>query len=58
MIDNKLLASKSQMYKIRANGNGQIIEHGFTSQKKALERVKEYKLIYPNDSFTIIGYDK
>lgn len=57
MSDNILLASKSQRYEIIA-GNGQVLEHGFTSQKKALAAVKEFKLRYPGDRFSIRGYDK
>lgn len=56
MTDNRLLSSRSQRYEIIAN-NGQVLEHGFTSQKKALARIKEYKAIYPNDRFYISGYD-
>lgn len=55
--DNKALASRSQRYEIKAQ-NGQILEHGFTSQKKALAVLKEYKRRYPQDSFYISGYDK
>lgn len=54
--DNRLLSHKTQRYEIKA-GNGQVLEHGFTSQKKARERVKEYKKAYPEDHFTIWGYD-
>lgn len=56
MTDNRLLSSRSQRYEIKAS-NGQVLEHGFTSQKKALARIKEYKAIYPNDRFSINGYD-
>lgn len=56
MTDNKLLSKRTQRYEVRAN-NGQVLEHGFTSQKKALETVKKYKLIYPDERFSIIGYD-
>lgn len=56
MTDNKLLASRSQRYEVRAN-NGQVLEHGFTSQKKALACMKKYKKLHPNDSFYISGYD-
>lgn len=57
MTDNKLLSSRSQRYEIKAS-NGQVLEHGFTSQKKALERIKEYKKAYPEDKFFIWGYTK
>ena len=53
--DNKLLVTRSQRYEIRAE-NGQVLEHGFTSQKAALVRIKEYKKRYPNEHFTIMGY--
>ena len=56
MTDNKLLSSRSQRYEVRAN-NGQVLEHGFTSQKKALDCMKKYKKLHPNDSFYISGYD-
>ena len=56
MTDNKLLSSRSQRYEIVAN-NGQVLEHGFTSQKKALTRIKEYKKTYPEERFSIRGYD-
>ena len=57
MTDNKLLSSRSQRYEIVAS-NGQVLEHGFTSQKKTMDRIKEYKKIYPDEHFTIRGYDK
>lgn len=57
MTDNRLLANKSQRYEIIA-GNGQVLEHGFTSQKATLQRIKEYKRTYPNERFSIMGYDK
>ena len=57
MTDNKLLASKSQRYEIVAS-NGQVIEHSFTSQKATLSRIREIKKTYPNERFTIRGYDK
>lgn len=57
MTDNKLLSSRSQRYEIIAE-NGQVLEHGFTSQKKTLDRIKEYKKTYPGEHFTIRGYDK
>lgn len=57
MTDNKLLASRSQLYEVVAE-NGQVLEHGFTSQKKALAKIKEYKKAYPNDKFSFRGYDK
>lgn len=56
MTDNKLLSSRSQRYEIRAN-NGQVLEHGFTSQKKALEAVKRYKALHTGEKFSIWGYD-
>ena len=56
MTDNRLLSSRSQRYEIQAN-NGQVLEHGFTSQKKALEVVKRYKATHPGERFTICGYD-
>ena len=55
--DNKLLASRSQRYEIVAQ-NGQVLEHGFTSQKATLARIKEYKNSYPDDHFSIRGYDR
>lgn len=55
--NNKLLASRTQRYEIKAQ-NGQVLEHGFTSQKKALAVLKEYKRRYPQDRFYISGYDK
>ncbi len=55
--NNKLLNHKTQLYAIKAS-NGQILEHGFTSQKKTLERIKEYKKTYPEERFTIWGYDR
>lgn len=57
MTDNKLLSSRSQRYEIVAE-NGQVLEHGFTNQKKTLDRIKEYKKAYPGDKFSIRGYDK
>lgn len=57
MTDNKLLSSRSQRYEIVAE-NGQVLEHGFTSQKKTLDRIKEYKKAYPRDKFFLRGYDK
>lgn len=57
MTDNRLLSSRSQRYEIKAS-NGQVLEHGFTSQKKALERIKEYKKPYPEEKFSIWGYTK
>lgn len=57
MTDNKLLSSRSQRYEIVAS-NGQVLEHGFTSQKKTMDRIKEYKKTYPDEHFTIRGYDK
>lgn len=56
MTDNRLLANRSQRYEVVAQ-NGQVLDHGYTSQKKALARVKEYKAIYPDDRFSIRGYD-
>lgn len=56
MTDNKLLSKRTQRYEVKVN-NGQVLQHGFTSQKKALESVKKYKLIYPDERFSIIGYD-
>lgn len=56
MTDNKLLSSRSQRYEIIAR-NGQVLEHGFTSQKATLRRIKEYKKAFPNDTFSIMGYD-
>ena len=56
MTDNRLLANRSQRYEVVAQ-NGQVLDHGFTSQKKALARVKEYKATYPDDRFFIRGYD-
>lgn len=55
-MKNTKLYNGRQRYEIKA-GNGQVLEHGFTSQKKARERTKEYKRVYPNDVFTISGYD-
>lgn len=57
MTDNKLLSSRSQRYEIISN-DGQVLEHGFTSQKKTLSRIKEYKKIYPDEHFTMRGYDR
>lgn len=57
MTDNKLLSSRTQRYEIKAS-NGQTLEHGFTSQKKALARLKEYKATYPDEKFYISGYDR
>ncbi len=57
MTDNRLLSSRSQRYEIKAS-NGQVLEHGFTSQKKALERLKEYKKSHPEEKFSIWGYTK
>ncbi len=42
-------------YEILAN-NGQVLEHGFTSQKQALARIRDYKKLYPNDTFKIREY--
>ena len=56
MTDNKLLASRSQRYEIQAS-NGQVLEHGFTSQKKARETVKRYKALHEGEKFYICGYD-
>lgn len=57
MTDNTLLAHRTQLYEIVAS-NGQVLMHGYTSQKKALAAVKDFKRRYPEDSFTIRGYDK
>lgn len=57
MINNRLLAHRTQRYEIVAN-NGQVLEHGFTSQKKTRDRIKGYKKIYPEEHFTIRGYDR
>ena len=57
MTDNKLLSSRSQRYEIVAS-NGQVLDHGFTSQKKALTALKEFKSRYPEDQFSIRGYDR
>lgn len=57
MTDNKLLSSRSQRYEI-VDENGQVLEHGFTSQKKTLERIKEFKRACPTAHFTIRGYDR
>lgn len=46
----------NQRYEIVAN-NGQVLEHGITSQKKALERIKAYKALHPDEEFHINGYD-
>ena len=56
MTDNRLLSSRSQRYEIQAS-NGQVLEHEFTSQKKALEAVKRYKALHAGERFTICGYD-
>lgn len=56
MTDNKLLSSRSQRYEIVAS-NGQVLEHGITSQKKALERIKAYKASHPGEKFHMMGYD-
>lgn len=42
-------------YEILAN-NGQVLEHGFTNQKQALARLRDYKKAYPNDIFKIREY--
>lgn len=42
-------------YEILAN-NGQVLEHGFTNQKHALARLRDYKKEYPNDIFKIREY--
>lgn len=55
--DNRLLSHRTQRYEIIAQ-NGQVLEHGFTSQKATLARIKEYKERHPEDSFSIRGYDK
>lgn len=46
----------NQRYEIVAN-NGQVLEHGITSQKKAFERIKAYKALHPDEEFHINGYD-
>ena len=57
MRNESYASSHRQLYEIRAN-NGQVLEHGFTSQKKCLARIKEYKKTYPDEHFQILGYDK
>lgn len=54
--DNKLLRGRTQRYEVRAR-NGQVIEHSITSQKKALEIIKSLKARYPEERFSIMGYD-
>lgn len=49
MTDNTLLAHRTQLYEIVAR-NGQVLMHGYTSQKKALAAVKDFKRRYPEDS--------
>lgn len=56
MTDNRLLAHRTQRYEVVAT-NGQVLEHGFTSQKKALECARGYRKLHPDDRFTIRGYD-
>ena len=51
MTDNKIL------YEIVAS-NGQVLEHGFTSEKKALTRIKEYKKTYQQENFSIRSYEQ
>lgn len=46
----------NQRYEIVAN-NGQVLEHGITSQKKGLERIKAYKKSHPDEKFHLSGYD-
>lgn len=55
-MKNTALYNGSQRYEIIAS-NGQVLEHGFTSQKKCREQIKKYKEIHPNDKFYINGYD-
>ena len=55
--DNRLLNNRTQRYEVKA-GNGQVLEHGFTSQKKAAQCIKEFKSRYPEEHFTICGYDR
>ena len=53
---NTNLYNGKQRYAIQAD-NGQILEHGFTSQTKCRERIKAYKKMYPNNRFYVWGYE-
>lgn len=55
-MKNTKLYNGKQRYELRAS-NGQVLEHGFTSQKAVFSRIKEYKKIYPSERFSIMGYD-
>lgn len=55
--NNRLLSSRTQRYEVKAS-NGQVIVHSLTSQKAAAQWIKEFKTRYPEEHFTICGYDR
>ena len=55
---NETIASSHRiLYEIKAR-NGQVLEHGITSQAKCRAIIKDLRRRYPEDHFTIWGYDK
>lgn len=46
----------NKRYELRAN-NGQVLEHGFSTIEKAIEREKAYKVRFPEERFQITEYD-
>lgn len=45
-----------QRYEIRNAETNEVIDGGFTSQKKASARIKELKQEFPNTRFYMVGY--
>ena len=56
LMKNTNLYNRQTRYEIVA-GNGQVLEHGFTSQRKCLEQIKRYKQIHQYEKFYMNGYD-
>ena len=54
-MKNTNLYNTKTRYEIVAS-NGQVLEHGFTSQQKCRERIRKYKIIH-QDKFYMRGYD-
>lgn len=57
MRNGSYACTHRQLYEIKAQ-NGQVLEHGITSQAKCRTIIKDLKRRYPEDHFTIWGYDK
>lgn len=53
-MKNTNLYNNQTRYEIVAS-NGQVLEHGFTSQQKCLERIRKYKIIH-HQKFYMNGY--